>query len=115
VHAHPHTNTGHHVHVHQEAHKRDTVTPWILFLVFLFGPCEPLIPLLMYPAANGSLLDVLGVSLVFGLSTIVTMTAIVLSVCLGVSRFRIHWMERYAGAIAGFVIMASGAAVVFGL
>jgi len=25
---------------------------WALFLIFVFGPCEPLIPLIMYPAAK---------------------------------------------------------------
>ncbi|HOD34406.1 MAG TPA: hypothetical protein PLR20_01590 [Syntrophales bacterium] len=32
-------------------------TPWVLFTIFVLGPSEPLIPVLMFPAArNASLL-----------------------------------------------------------
>ena len=49
VHSHFHGHTGEHSHVHDA--KSRSVTPWILFLIFIFGPCEPLIPILMFPAA----------------------------------------------------------------
>jgi hypothetical protein len=35
----------------QEKHK---VTPWVMFIIFLLGPCEPMIPLLYFPAAKNS-------------------------------------------------------------
>jgi len=41
-------------HSHESAVKAN-ITPWILFTIFVLGPCEPLIPLLMYPAAKESL------------------------------------------------------------
>jgi ABC-type nickel/cobalt efflux system permease component RcnA len=46
---HTHEHNHHESHVH--LHENDVVktTPWILFLIFVFGPCEPLIPILMYP------------------------------------------------------------------
>ena len=37
-----------------EASGRVQLTPWVLFIVFALGPCEPLIPILMYPAAAAS-------------------------------------------------------------
>ena len=37
----------------------------ILFTIFVFGPCEPLIPILMYPAAKSSVAGMLLVAGVF--------------------------------------------------
>src|SRR5688572_7766280 len=34
------------------------MTPWVLFTIFLFGPCEPLIPMLMVPASQKNMLGV---------------------------------------------------------
>jgi len=56
-----------------------SITPWALFTIFVFGPCEPLIPILMYPAATKSgFFGVLMVVLVFGSVTVATMLAAVL-------------------------------------
>jgi len=44
IHSHSHVKT--HAHVHDTA--KTNITPWILFTIFVFGPCEPLIPLLIY-------------------------------------------------------------------
>ena len=49
---------------------RPDVAPWILFTIFVFGPCEPLIPLVMYPAARHSMAGVALVAAAFGLVTI---------------------------------------------
>jgi sulfite exporter TauE/SafE len=46
---HKHTHSKDHLHVHKGESAKN-LTPWILFTIFVFGPCEPLIPLLMYPA-----------------------------------------------------------------
>jgi hypothetical protein len=53
-HEHRHTHDDEHAHVH-EAERTRSLTPWVLFTIFVFGPCEPLIPILMYPAAAESL------------------------------------------------------------
>ena len=42
-HEHDHIHISDHAHVHDE--KKTNMTPWILFTIFVFGPCEPLIPL----------------------------------------------------------------------
>src|SRR6056297_1799769 len=52
-HEHKHEHAVDHDHLH-EKEKPVKLTPWVLFLIFLFGPCEPLIPLLMFPAAKES-------------------------------------------------------------
>jgi sulfite exporter TauE/SafE len=64
-HTHIHTHTKVHLHVHKKE-KTENVTPWVLFTIFLFGPCEPLIPILMYPAAKNNLFALAAVTLIFG-------------------------------------------------
>jgi nickel/cobalt exporter len=64
VHEYTHTHYGAHMHVHEgEADKG--ITPWVLFVIFLLGPCEALIPVLMFPAAQSSLTGVVFVNGVF--------------------------------------------------
>ena len=83
-------------------------TPWVLFLIFLFGPCEPLIPLLMYPAAQANVWSIVWVTAVFGITTLVTMVAIVALIYWGM--FATHWqaMEIYGHAVGGAVVMVCG-------
>lgn len=114
-HEHEHVHTSDHVHVHDEhlpAQKR-SITPWILFTIFVFGPCEPLIPLLMYPAAQSSIWGVIFVAGVFSVATIGTMMTIVLLAAWGVSFAKLGPMERYVHAIAGGAICLSGLAIQF--
>ena len=109
-HKHSHHHLGIHAHVHGDEKK---LTPWVLFIIFVLGPCEPLIPLLMYPAAKGSWLDVLLVAGAFGLVTVATMTAMVTLAYKGLDRLRLDWMERYMHALAGLIIAVSGLAIKF--
>ena len=86
-------------------------TPWTLFIIFVFGPCEPLIPLVMYPAARHDMAGVALVAAAFGLTTILTMLAIIALSSWGLSFVRLGRLERYAHAIAGAMIFVSGLAV----
>lgn len=110
-HAHEHTHTSDHAHVHDS--KKANITPWILFTIFVFGPCEPLIPLLMYPAAQSSIFGVFIVATVFSAITIGTMMTIVMLTAWGVSFAKLGWMERYTHAVAGATICAAGLAIQF--
>jgi len=85
----------------------------MLFVVFVLGPCEPLIPLLMYPAATDSLTGVLLVTAVFGVVTMLTLLAAVIAVSLGIRKFRLAGLERFGHAIAGSSIALCGASIVF--
>lgn len=87
------------------------ITPWILFIIFALGPCEPLIPILMYPAAVESVGSLVLVTSVFGLTTLVTMTAAVFGVTYGLSFLNIRRYEHLGHPIAGFVIFLSGLAI----
>ena len=64
VHRHEHRHHAAHAHVHERPEARGSLAPWVIFVVLVLGPCEPLIPLLMYPAARHHPVDVLAVTVV---------------------------------------------------
>ncbi len=120
VHRHVHGDVGTHEHTHVHAeqhlhvHKGDgtaNITPWILFTIFVFGPCEPLIPILMYPAAKSSAFGVVLVTAVFGGVTIATMLGAVLVASWGLSLVHMERFERYSHALAGGTIFLCGMAI----
>jgi len=114
VHVHTHSHEGGHLHMHEEKGKeKENITPWVLFLIFVFGPCEPLIPLVMYPAAQHSTSGVIMVTAAFGLATILTMVTIIALSSWGLSFVKLGKLERYSHALAGGVIFISGLAVQF--
>ena len=114
LHTHDHGHAGQHAHVHTDAERAASMTPWILFTIFVFGPCEPLIPLLMYPAAKLSAGGVVLVAIVFSVVTIGTMQAIVLATTLGLAKLPLRGMARWGHAVAGLVVTACGAAIQLG-
>jgi nickel/cobalt transporter (NicO) family protein len=99
-------------HMHAEP-KSVNMTPWILFTIFVFGPCEPLIPLLMFPAAKLNPGGVVLVAAVFSLATIATMEAMVLLPAAGLKWLPMRFLERYMHAVAGFTIFACGVGMAF--
>jgi ABC-type nickel/cobalt efflux system permease component RcnA len=114
VHVHEHSHDSDHSHPPGHDHKhRNNITPWILFTIFLLGPCEPLIPILMYPAAQASPWGVAQVSIVFGLVTILTMLALVLLATFGLNFVKLGRLEKYTHVIAGATIMFSGIGILF--
>jgi sulfite exporter TauE/SafE len=112
THTHTHTHNAEHVHIHDQNGKTN-ITPWVLFTIFVFGPCEPLIPLVMYPAAKDSLSGMILVTAVFGTVTISTMLAIVLLANAGVHITKLNRIERFTHAIAGATILLCGLAIQF--
>jgi hypothetical protein len=108
VHLHSH---GDHAHGHGGEPARRETTFWALFIVFVLGPCEPLIPLFVLPASQGrwGLAAVMAVA--FCVATLVTMLLIVAAGLRGAQRVRLGGMERWSHALAGAVLAASGAAV----
>lgn len=108
-HAHDHTHQHEHLHAHAEGERN--LTPWVLFTIFIFGPCEPLIPILMYPAAKHSLSGMVSVTLVFALVTIVTMLTIVMVSLWGISFAALDRLDRYTHALAGATILLCGVAI----
>ncbi len=112
-HSHTHSHGApEHAHPHGE---HASVTPWALFIIFILGPCEPLIPLLVYADLKGGMPPALAVAAVFSLVTLVTMMASVFLLLGGIRLFPAERMERYPHALAGFAVFACGVAVKAGL
>jgi nickel/cobalt transporter (NicO) family protein len=100
-------------HPHHETREKKKLTFWILFAIFIFGPCEPLIPILMYPAAQHNYGTVALISLLFALTTISTMIVIVWLMIKGISLVKFSILEKYQHVIAGGTIVLCGAGIVF--
>lgn len=109
IHNHSHTHQGEHAHVHTSA--ASSVTPWFLFVIFILGPCEALIPVLMYPAYEMSLWGVGVVSVVFSVATLGTMLFMVVTLDLGFEKLKLGRYERYGHALAGAAIVLCGGAI----
>ncbi|MBI5745219.1 MAG: sulfite exporter TauE/SafE family protein [Elusimicrobia bacterium] len=110
-HTHAHSHAEEHAHAHDGA--KANITPWILFTLLVFGPCEPLIPLVMYPAAKHSWAGVAVVTAVFGAVTVFTMLVTVMLSLFGVRLLDFSRVEKYTHALAGFAVTMCGVAVVF--
>ncbi len=112
AHEHTHTHREAHAHAHEEA-KKPSLTPWVLFTVFVLGPCEPLIPILMYPAAKNSIWGLLLVTGAFAAVTLTTMMTVVAVSSWGLKLLPLGRLERYTHALAGGTICLSGLAIQF--
>lgn len=111
-HVHLHTHLGEHTHVH-DGESTKAATPWVLFIIFVFGPCEPLIPLSMYSAAKGGYVGLAAVTGVFGVVTGVTMLAAVFLGRAGVNFLPLKKVQRYSHVLAGATILLCGLAIRF--
>lgn len=87
------------------------LTPWILFTVFVFGPCEPLIPLFIYPAANHGWASAALVTSLFAIATIGTMLVFVVAGLHGLRQISAQRYARYGHAAAGLSIALAGGAI----
>jgi nickel/cobalt exporter len=102
---------GGHGHGHVPGASPSGASFWVLFLVFVLGPCEPLIPLFALPASVGEWRVALLAGAVFAAATLGTMLTLVGLAAAGAARLPLGPLERWSHALAGGVIAASGAAV----
>jgi sulfite exporter TauE/SafE len=111
---HKHITNNPHLHLHDEEDVQNiNITPWVLFIIFVLGPCEPLIPLFIYPAAQHHWSVVFMVTLIFSGITILTMLALTFAGVLGLNQLPMKKLERYMHALAGFVIFLCGISIQF--
>lgn len=84
---------------------------WTLFAIFTLGPCEVLVPLVVYPASKGNWAGVLVVTFAFSLSSVLTMVAAVALLACGlrfVPRGNLD-LSRFGGLITGLVLCVCAA------
>lgn len=112
IHAHTHNHFKEHAHVHPKKTLKE-LTPWVLFIIFILGPCEPLIPLVIYPALKGQILLVFWITLFFGIATLSVMLGMVFVALFSMRFVQFNFMRRYGNALAGAVICCSGLAIKF--
>ncbi|MEM1261044.1 MAG: hypothetical protein AAGH76_01480 [Pseudomonadota bacterium] len=113
IHTHPHSHASEHSHGH--APRSTTPVVAALFVVFVLGPCEALIPMLMYPAATLNTAAVVAVAVVFSLATVATMLAAVGLGLAGAKRIAWQMPPGASGAIAATLIGACAGAMLVGL
>ena len=69
----------------------------------------------MYPAAQDSVGGLVLVTVVFALTTVFTMLAVVLAVNYGIKFIKVGKLEKYMHVIAGATIALSGILILIGL
>ncbi len=111
VHTHTHNHKNEHSHIH--IMKNKNLTPWLIFIIFVFGPCEPLIPLIVYPAVNLNTMAVIMVAVVFSVVTIAVMEIIVFLGIYGINFIPAHKLQIHIHTIAGLSILLCGIGVQF--
>lgn len=94
----------------QDKHK---VTPWVMFVIFLLGPCEPMIPLLYFPAAKNSWSGMVILISVYTLFTLLTMVTMVVLGYKGITLVKTQKLERFVHAIGGLTIFICGVGMLF--
>ncbi len=111
LHTHQHGHADEHAHPHERTAR--SLTPWVLFTIFVLGPCEPLIPLIIYPAAKHHFAGMLFVAGIFALATVGTMLSVVLVSSWGIKFVPLGSLERFTHALAGAAVGVSGLAIQF--
>lgn len=105
----------HHDHRHlPEIDGKQSISVWVLFIIFVLGPCEALLPILTAASVFGSA-AVVSSTVIFSVATIGTMMLAVALGILGINALRFKRLEAYAHEIAGGTIMACGVAIICGL
>lgn len=110
LHEHDHDHHGDHAHGHG-ASDRGGMTRWALFILFVLGPCEALIPMFMAPAYAHDWGGVVAVAAVFSAITVVTMVGAVAVGAVGLSFAPLKRLERHVNTLAGLAIASSGLAI----
>jgi hypothetical protein len=93
--------------------KKHKVTPWVIFIIFLLGPCEPMIPLLFAPAVNNNIAYLITLILAYTSFTLLAMLMMVMLGYWGIAFTNTGKLERYMHAIAGLTLIICGAGILF--
>jgi hypothetical protein len=86
---------------------------WALFIIFVLGPCEPLVPLFVLPASRDRWDLALAAAVVFGVITVGTMVGMTMLGWMGLKTSHLGRLSRWDHVLAGGVIALSGLAILF--
>ncbi len=107
VHTHAHGHEAHHHHPHDPDRR---ITVWSMFVVFVLGPCEALVPI-MFAGVQVGTVGVVSVTAAFSAVTMATMVVLALMAHAGFRLIRHEFLERHIHALTGATITATAAAV----
>ncbi|MBL7814809.1 MAG: hypothetical protein JNL70_07360 [Saprospiraceae bacterium] len=93
--------------------ERHKVTPWVMFIIFVLGPCEPMIPLLFVPAVQDSWLKLTFLVVIYTIVTLLTMALMVILGFYGFSFIKMEKLERFTHALGGLALLICGLGMVF--
>jgi ABC-type nickel/cobalt efflux system permease component RcnA len=108
-HGHQHNHKARHMHVHET--KVKSLTPWVLFTIFVLGPCESLIPLMLAAWVLAGMGGTLLVASAFSAVTLLTIVGTVGVLMLGISRIPLGKLDRWSTAVAGLSLGLCGVAI----
>lgn len=97
---------------HFHFHKGEIVTFWTLMAIFVFGPCEPLIPL-MFLAVQHGWSGIWLTTTAFSATTVFMVVAQSMLAFMGLSLLPQRSLEKWSHVMAGGVIALTGVAVMF--
>lgn len=92
---------------------RFKVTPWVMFLIFVLGPCEPMIPLLYFPAAQNSWWGMAVLIILYSICTLACMLLMVLLGFYGFAFANTQKLEKYVHVLGGLTIFICGAGMLW--
>ena len=110
VHIHTH---GLSPHGHEHKKVGANTSFWALFIIFVLGPCEPLIPLFAVPASQGRWDVAALTAVVFGIATLAAMIGAVMAGYEGLKLVHLGPLERWSHVLAGCVIAAAGLSIIY--
>ncbi len=110
-HTHTHNHESSHVHIHLSPQKN--ITPWVLFIIFIFGPCEPMIPLIMGSQLQYGWNQTVLIILLFSAFTISSMMMMVFAGLYGFSKLKTEWVEKYTTVISGGALSLCGVGMIW--
>lgn len=93
--------------IDEEKFRQKTISVWMIFAIFVLGPCEPLVPLI-FLGYNYGYAGIVISSIVFSVVTIIMMLGQSLLAFRGIQLIKSDIAERYSHALAGLVIALTG-------
>ncbi|MCL2816986.1 MAG: sulfite exporter TauE/SafE family protein [Clostridiales bacterium] len=108
---HAHSESGEeHEHIAKKG-KKSTNLFWGLFILFVLGPCEPLIPLMIHPEATRTTPALVAITATFAVCTIATMLLMTFLGLKGVRLLKLNKLERHMHTMAGSAVLLCGIAL----